>query len=60
MYFFDIQDLSRLFKREHLVVSKFLLEEPEFKENVLICMISVIKVCDLLLTLLQVIMILVA
>ena len=39
---------------EYLVVSKFLLEVPRFKENVLICVITVIKVYDLLLTLLQV------
>ena len=35
---------------EHLVVSKFLLEVPKFKENVLICVIAAIKVRDLLLT----------
>ena len=35
---------------EYLVVSKFLLEVPKFKENVLICIIVAIKVRDLLLT----------
>ena len=40
---------------KYLVVSKFLLEVPKFKEIVLICVITGIKVHDLLLTLLQVI-----
>ena len=37
-----------------------LLEVPKFKENALICVITVIKVGDLLFTLLQVITILAA
>ena len=37
------KDLSR----EYLVVWRFLMEVPEFKENVLICVITVKKVCDL-------------
>ena len=41
------KDLSR----EYLVVSKFLLEVPKLKENVLICVITFRKVHDLLLTL---------
>ena len=39
--------------REYLFVSKFLLEVFKFKENVLICIITVIKVHGLLLTLFQ-------
>ena len=39
---------------ENLVVSRLLLEVPKYKENVLICVITVIKVHNLLLTLLQV------
>ena len=39
--------------RVYLVVSKFLSEVPKFKENVLLCIITIIKVYDLLLTLLQ-------
>ena len=46
------------FSREYLVASKFLLEMPTFKENVIICAITIIKVRDLLFTLLQVIAIL--
>ena len=46
--------------REYLVVLKFLLEVPKFKENEIICIITVIKVRHLLLTLLQVIIILAA
>ena len=42
------------FWKEYLVVSIFLLEVPKFKENVLIYLILVIKVCDLLFTLMQV------
>ena len=38
----------------------FLLEVPKFKENVIICVITVIKVRDVLLTLLQVVTILAA
>ena len=38
--------LNYLFK-EYLVVSKFLLEVPKFKENILICIITDIKVRDL-------------
>ena len=49
-YYFFWKDLSK----EYLVISKFLLEVPKFRENVLICIITVIKVSDLLLTLLQV------
>ena len=37
-----------------MFVWEFLLERPKFKENVIICVITVIKVRDLLLTLLQV------
>ena len=48
------KDLSR----EYLVVPKFLMEVPKFKENDLICVNTVIKVCDPLFTLLQVITIL--
>ena len=52
LYSYSFQkDLSR----EYLVVLKFLLEVRKFKENVLICLSTVIKVHDLLLTLLQVI-----
>ena len=54
--FRKIFDLSK----EYLFVSKFLWEVPKFKEKVLICVITVIKVRDLLLTLLQVITILAA
>ena len=50
------KDLSR----DYLFVSKFLLEATKFKENVLICVIFVIKVRDLLLTLLQVLTMLAA
>ena len=50
------KDLSR----EYLVVLKFLLEVPAFKENVLFYIITAIKVRDHLLTLLQVITILAA
>ena len=50
------KDLSK----GYLVVSKFLLEVTKFKENVLICIITVIKMRDLLLTFLQVITILMA
>ena len=39
---------------ENLVVSRLLLEVPKYKENVQICVITVIKVHNLLLTLLQV------
>ena len=39
---------------QKLVVSKFFWEGPKFKENVLICAITVTKVHDVLLTLLQV------
>ena len=46
--------------REYLVVLKFLLEVPEFKENVLFCIITVIKVHAHLLILLRVITILAA
>ena len=45
-YFFW-KDLSK----EYLVVSKFLLEVPKFKVNVIICVITVTKVHDILLTL---------
>ena len=45
---------------EYLDVSKFLLEVPKFKENILIRVITLIKVGDLLLTVLQVITILAA
>ena len=38
--------------REYLAVFKFLLEMRKFKENVLICVYTVIKVHHLLLTLL--------
>ena len=48
-FFFDI-----LVPFENLVVSRLLLEVPKYKENVLICVITVIKVHNLLLTLLQV------
>ena len=41
--------------RDFLVVSKFLLEVPKFKEDVLIYLITIMKVRDLILTLLQVI-----
>ena len=44
------KDLSR----EYLVVSKFLLEVPKFKENIPICIITVTKERDFLRTLLQV------
>ena len=50
-YYFFWKDLSK----EYLVISKFLSEVPKFRENVLICIITVTKVSDLLLTLLQVI-----
>ena len=40
--------------RDFLVVSKFLLEVPKFKEDVLIYLITIMKVRDLILTLLQV------
>ena len=42
--------ISKNLSREHLVVPKFSLEVPKFKENVLICVITVIKLRDLLLT----------
>ena len=45
--------------REYFVVSKFWLEVPKFKENVIISVINLIEVRDLLFTLLQVITILV-
>ena len=38
---------------KYVAVSKFLSEKPEFKENVLICIIIVIKVLDLELALLS-------
>ena len=48
-YFYSfLKDLSR----ECLFISKFLLEVPKFKENSLTCIITVIKMFDLLLTLL--------
>ena len=50
------KDLSR----EYLVVSKFWLDVPKFKEHVQITVITLIEVCDLLFTLLKVITILVA
>ena len=50
------KDLSRAY----LIVSKFLSEEPKFKKNDIICVITVIKVRDFLLTLLPVISILAA
>ena len=54
-YFHSIcKDLTR----EYLVVWKFIIEVPKSKEHVLICIITVKKVCDLLLILLQVIAIL--
>ena len=43
----------------YLIVSKFLLEVSKFEGNVLIRVITVIKVCDLLLKLLEVITMLV-
>ena len=43
-----------------MVASKFLLEVPKFKENVIISVITVLKIHDLLLTLLQLITILAA
>ena len=46
--------LIRFSSREYLVVLKFLLEELKFKKNVLTCVITVIKVRDLLLTLFKV------
>ena len=48
-FFFTKRSTDRL-SRENLVVLKFLLEVPRFKENVLTCIITVIKVRDLLLT----------
>ena len=54
--FFDV--LFRLKRYFQGVVWKFLLEVPKFKENTLICIITVLKVRDLLLTRLQVITIL--
>ena len=51
--FFDV--LFRLKRYFQGVVWKFLLEVPKFKENTLICIITVLKVRDLLLTRLQVI-----
>ena len=42
------------FCKGYLLNSKFILEVLEFKDNVLICIITFIKVHDLLLTLLQV------
>ena len=57
LYSYSFQkDLSR----EYLAVLKFILEVRKFKKNFLICLITVIKVHDLLLTLLQVITILVS
>ena len=56
IFLFPLKDLTW----EYLVVSKFLSEVPKFKENVLICVIIVIKVRDLLFTLLQIMAILVA
>ena len=53
-FFFDILiPFEKIFPGSiYIVVLKFLLEVPKFKDNVLICMIIVIKVCDRLLTLL--------
>ena len=61
LFFNDILILSpKDLSREYLVVPKFLFKVPKFKENVLISVMTVIKVRDLLLTLLQVIAILAA
>ena len=53
-FFFDILSFYKDLTREYLVVLKFLLEVSKFKKNGLICVITIIKVYDLSLTLLQV------
>ena len=60
IFFWYFYSFWKELSREYLVVSKFLLEVPKFKENVLIYLILVIKVCDLLFTLIQVTKILAA
>ena len=59
-FFYYSYSFRKDLPREYLVVLKFLLEVPEFKENVLFCIITVIKVHAHLLILLRVITILAA
>ena len=54
LFFFVILSFYEDLTREYLVVLKFLLEVSKFKKNGLICVITIIKVYDLSLTLLQV------
>ena len=48
-YFWYSYSFWKDLSREYFAVSKFLLEVPKFKENGLICVITAIKVCDILL-----------
>ena len=50
-FFFYYYSFSKDLPRKYLLVSKFLLKVPKFKENVLICVITITKEGDRLLTL---------
>ena len=50
-FLYILISFEKAFSREYSVVSKLLLDMPKFKENVLFCVITAIKVRDLLLTL---------